>query len=102
MATRWFEVLTAAAAGKDETGIRTLVGENKDEGANHGRKLFKKTQKTPFEVLTAAAAGKDEIGIRTLVGENKDEGADHGRKLVKKTQKTLATRTGTRLASERL
>ena len=67
MAARWFEVLTAAAAGRDVTGIRTLVGENKDEGAKHGRKFFKKTQNPPCDT-----AGKDENGIWTLGGENKE------------------------------
>jgi hypothetical protein len=34
-----------STAEKDELGIRTLVGEYKEEGTNHGRRFYKKTGK---------------------------------------------------------
>lgn len=48
---------------KDEIGIRTLVGEYREEGANHGRKFFKKTQKIP---------GHEDINVYLYFWDDRD------------------------------
>jgi len=40
-------IVVFSTAEKDEIGIRTLVGEYKQEGNNHGRSFFRKSQKIP-------------------------------------------------------
>jgi len=40
-------IVVYSTAERDEIGIRTLVGEYKEDGSNHGRKCFKKSQKIP-------------------------------------------------------
>jgi len=40
-------IIVFSTAEKDEIGIRTLVGEYKQEGNNHGRSFFRKSQKIP-------------------------------------------------------
>lgn len=47
----------------DEIGIRTLVGEYKEEGANHGRKYYKKSSKIP---------GHEEINVFLYFWDERD------------------------------
>lgn len=54
---------------KDEIGIRTLVGEYTEEGANHGRKYYRKTNKIP---------GHEDINVYLYFWDDRDGAAFSG------------------------
>jgi len=62
-------IIVFSTAEKDEIGIRTLVGEYKEEGANHGRKFYKKTQKIP---------GHEDINVYLYFWDERDGPAFSG------------------------
>lgn len=56
-------IVVFSTADKDEIGIRTLVGDYKEEGTNHGRKFYKKMQKS---------AGHENIDVFLYFWDNRD------------------------------
>ena len=82
---------------KDELGTRTLADQDKKEGANRGRKFFKKTE-------AGANHGRTEILQEDGRGASgsMEEGANHGRKFFKKMaspDEEASASTSARLAS---
>mmetsp|Transcript_63686 Transcript_63686/g.177113 ORF Transcript_63686/g.177113 Transcript_63686/m.177113 type:complete len:1974 (+) Transcript_63686:72-5993(+) len=59
-----------SASGKDEIGIRTLVGEYAEQGTNHGRKVYKKSG--------LASAGQEKVDVFLYFWDNRDGPAFSG------------------------
>ena len=62
-------IVVFSTAEKDEIGIRTLVGEYNEEGTNHGRKFYKKSQKIP---------GHEDISVYLYFWDERDGPAFSG------------------------
>jgi len=57
------KIVVHCTSDRDEIGIRTLVGEYVEEGSNHARKFYKKTQKIP---------GHEEINVYLYFWDSRD------------------------------